>query len=168
MSLICKALAGSQLNWQRQEKKKNQPICRGLIRSLAAWSLGHWMMWTLSIQNPLDHGDHGKIYCATIDRERDNFSRWKIICSGLGERQRQRANTDRQKSEGGRGHNLYLCDSKAWRWKVTSCQTRLWYMLPTAEAAGRYTVGKEAIRSTFPEGYQHHCLTVSHTDEKCK
>lgn len=39
MSLICKALVGSQLNWHRQEKK--QPICWGLIRSLAAWSQGH-------------------------------------------------------------------------------------------------------------------------------
>lgn len=33
MSLICKALAGSQLNWHRQEKK-NIPFAEGSLEAL--------------------------------------------------------------------------------------------------------------------------------------
>lgn len=77
MSLICEALAGSQLNWHRQEKK-NQPICRGLIRSLAAWSQGHWMIWSLFIQNPLIL-EITEICFTMMARERGNISPDEIL-----------------------------------------------------------------------------------------
>lgn len=102
MSLICKTLAGSQLNWHRKEKKNKKKTAhsQGLIRSLVAWSWGQWIMWSLSVPNSLDPEDHEKnMLRQDRRREGDNFSRWKIICSELGEREQQ-TQTDRR-VEGG-------------------------------------------------------------------
>lgn len=139
MSLICEALAGSQLNWHRQEK--NQPICRGLIRSLAAWSKGHWMIWSLFIQkNPWSW--RSQKYAPPWWGERaEQFLQMTNYMLRAWRKRVTEGESDRQKRERARRHNLYLCDSKARRWKVTSCQDRFWCMLPTDEAAGRYTVG---------------------------
>lgn len=99
MSLICKALAGSQLNWHRQEK--NQPICWGLIRSLAAWSQGHWMIWSLFIQNPLIL-EITKICSTMMVREKETISLDdKLYALGLEkERDRGRIHTDRREKAG--------------------------------------------------------------------
>lgn len=58
-------------------------------------------MWSLSIQNPLDHGDHEKIYCATIDRGGTISPDEKLYALGLEkERDRGQIETDRRVKEG--------------------------------------------------------------------
>lgn len=95
MSLISKALAGSQLNWHRQEK--NQPICRGLIRNLVAWSQGHWMIWSLFLLKTPWSWRSRKICSTMMARERGAISpddKWYAL-GGRGWIQ-----TDRREKEG--------------------------------------------------------------------
>lgn len=99
MSLICKTFAGSQLNWHRQEKKFC-PFTKGSLGAL--WHEAEVSGWcgVSPFQTLLILKITKKICFARINRERgNNFSRWKITCFELGERQQQ-TQTDRKVEEG--------------------------------------------------------------------
>lgn len=96
----------------------------------------------------LDPTDHEHMLHYDGKRERNNFYKWQIMCFGLGRREEHANRQVRVKEE-----DIIFTRVTSTPAEEKLRKTQFWGALPTDEAAGRYTAGKQALRSTFPEGY---------------
>lgn len=105
-----------------------------------------------------------KICLAMMARERGTISpddKWYTL--GL-EKERGPMRADRREKE--EEDIIYTCVTPKPADEKSHCVRPSFDACFPDEAAGRYTVGMKAIRSTLLKGYQHQCLIVSHIDEK--